>query len=230
LRELQRGNIAPVDLAQAAIGPGMAVYSRYAKVAEPDGSAMRVRTALELINQVLDEVVAEQEGDLDRDSRWCVKWFTQFGWDTGKYGDAETLATALNTSVKGLERAGVVRQAAGKVHLIRPEDLPAAYDPARDERPTVWEAVMHLSRRLEEQGVEPAARFMAAARRIIDMDAAKELAYLLYNICERKRWAAHALRFNSLVTSWPDLVAAARNTPLESGDGQLVIDVGTEED
>jgi putative DNA methylase len=208
----------------------MAVYSRYAKVAEPDGSVMRVRTALELINQVLDEVVAEQEGDLDRDSRWCVKWFTQLGWETGRYGDAETLATALNTSVKGLERAGVVRQAAGKVSLIKPEDLPATYDPAKDERPTVWEAVMHMSRRLEEQGVEPAAGFMAAARQIIDLDAAKELAYLLYNICERKRWAAHALRFNSLVTSWPDLVAAARSATLELGNGQLAMDVSIEED
>src|SRR5262249_50006250 len=115
LRELQQGNIAPVDLAQAAIGPGMAGFSRHRQITEPDGSAMRVRTALQLINQVLDEVLAEQEGDFDTDSRWCVKWFEQMEWAAGEYGRAETLATALNTSVPGLERAGVLRARAGKV-------------------------------------------------------------------------------------------------------------------
>ena len=224
LRELQQGNIAPVDLAQAAIGPGMAVFSRYRQVSEADGKPMKVRTALVLINQVLDEVLAEQEGDFDTDSRWCVKWFDEYEWQRAEYGRAETLATALNTSVAGLERAGVIKQPAGKVWLIKPGDLPASYDPAADERPTVWEAVLHLSKRLEEQGIDAAGEFMARLALAVDMDPVKELAYLLHNISERRRRAASALRFNSLVTSWPDIVAASRSTRVTSGDDQMTID------
>jgi putative DNA methylase len=213
LRELQQGNIAPVDLAQAAIGPGMAVFSRHRKITEPDGSAMRVRTALQLINQVLDEVLAEQEGDFDTDSRWCVKWFEQMEWTAGEYGRAETLATALNTSVSGLERAGVLRARAGKVQLLRPEELPESYDPAKDARPTMWESVLHLSRRLEQEGPEPAGQLMRGMQSVLDLNGVKELAYLLYSICDRKRRQDSALMFNNLVTSWPEIVEAARNAP-----------------
>lgn len=210
LRELQQGNIAPVDLAQAAIGPGMAVFSRYERVNSPDGSAMKVRRALSLINEVLDEVLAEQEGDFDTDTRWCVKWFEEFGFQEGPYGRAETLATATNTSMRGLERAGVVRSRGGKVALFRPEQLPSDYDPETDVRPTVWEATLHLSRLIEEQSVEAGGAFLAkVARTRVDVDAVRELAYRLYNICERKDWAQTGLRFNNLVTSWPDLQAAA---------------------
>jgi putative DNA methylase len=213
LRELQQGNIAPVDLAQAAIGPGMAVFSRHRQITEPDGSAMRVRTALQLINQVLDEVLAEQEGNFDTDSRWCVKWFEQMEWAAGEYGRAETLATALNTSVSGLERAGVLRARAGKVQLLRPEDLPESYDPAKDDRPTMWEAVLHLSRRLEQEGPEPAGQLMRDMQSVLDLNGVKELAYLLYSVCDRKRRQESALIFNNLVTSWPEIVEAARNAP-----------------
>jgi putative DNA methylase len=213
LKELQQGNIAPVDLAQAAIGPGMAVFSRHWQVTEPDGSAMRVRTALQLINQVLDEVLAEQEGDFDTDSRWCVKWFEQMDWAAGEYGRAETLATALNTSVSGLERAGVLRARAGKVQLLRPDELPESYDPAKDDRPTMWESVLHLSRRLEQEGPESAGQLMRGMQSVLDLNGVKELAYLLYSVCDRKRRQDSALMFNNLVTSWPEIAEAARNAP-----------------
>ena len=213
LRELQQGNIAPVDLAQAAIGPGMAVFSRQRQVTEPDGSVMRVHTALQLINQVLGEVLSEQEGDIDTDSRWCVKWFEQMEWAAGEYGRAETLATALNTSVLGLERAGVLRARAGKVQLLRPAEMPDSYDPTKDARPTMWEAVLHLSRRLEKSGPESAGQLMRQLQSVMDLNGVKELAYLLYSVCDRKRRQESALVFNNLVTSWPEIADAAQNEP-----------------
>jgi putative DNA methylase len=210
LRKLQQGNIAPVDLAQAAIGPGMAVFSRYVRVTEPDGSPLRVRRALSIINEVLDEVLAEQEGDFDADTRWCVKWFEQHGWNEGPYSQAETLATATNTSVRGLERAGVLRARAGKAMLLSPEQLRSDCDPATDVRPTVWEATLHLSKRVEEQSVAAAGAFLVKVGRTwVDVDAVRELAYRLCNIAERKERPQLGNRFNNLVTSWPDLVAAA---------------------
>ncbi len=228
LRKLQQGSIAPVDLAQAAIGPGMGIFSSYAHVAEPDGSQMRVRTALTLINQVLAEVLTEQEGDLDADSRFALKWFEQHGWAEGQFGSAETLAKAMNTSVAGMERAGVLRARAGKVKLIAPEDLPDSYDAARDERVTVWEIVAHLLRRLEDRGVDAAARFMADAQPYVDMDAVKELGYLLFSICDKQGWASQALRFNNLVTSWSDVDRAAR-TVSASRPVQGAFDFGIDE-
>jgi len=227
LRELQQGNIAPVDLAQAAIGPGMAVFSRHRQVAEPDGSAMQVRTALQLINQVLDEVLAEQEGDFDTDSRWCVKWFEQMEWAAGEYGRAETLATALNTSVSGLERAAVVRSRAGKVQLLRPSELPDNYDPAKDAWPTMWEAVLHLSRRLEQRGIESAGQLMRQLTSVLDLNGVKELAYLLYSVCDRKKRQDSALLFNSLVTSWPDIADVARKHTV-TASVQPTMDFGDE--
>jgi putative DNA methylase len=210
LKELQQGSIAPVDLAQAAVGPGMAVFSRYAKVVEPDGSDMTVRTALSLINQALDDVLTEQEGDFDADTRFCVKWFTQYGWDEAPSGTADTLSRATNTSVGGLERGGVFRARAGKARLLRPDELSADWDPASDERVSVWEVVIRLAKALNETGAEAAAPIMARAGQRIDLDAAKELAYLLYSICDKRGWTQSALLFNGLGTSWSDLSAAAR--------------------
>src|SRR5205085_9231827 len=123
LRDLQHGNIAPVDLAQAAIGPGMAVFSRYSKVLESDGTPMRVRTALQLINQALDEVLAEQEGEYDADTRWAIAWYEQYAHEPGPYGVAETLSKAKNTAVGGLEAAGILTSAGGKVRLLRRGEL-----------------------------------------------------------------------------------------------------------
>jgi putative DNA methylase len=207
------------------IGSGMAVFSSYAKVTEPDGEPMRVRTALGLINQVLAEVLTGQEGDFDTDTRWCVQWFAESGWEDGPYERAETLANALNTSVAGLERAVVARARAGKARLIAPEDLPADYDPVTDERPTVWEVVAHMSRRLESGGVEAAGAFLARAAQRLDVETAKELAYLGFSLSEKRKKAADALRFNALVTSWPDIVAASK-TPPRTPDAQAALDFG----
>src|SRR5258708_31055533 len=150
VRKLQQGSVAPVDLGQAAIGPGMAVFSRYARVNEPDGSAMKVRPALAVINQVLDEVLSQQEGDFGADTRWCLEWFKSYGFDQGPYGLAETLSKAKNTTIAGLERAGVLRSRAGQVQLLSVRDLPAEYDSVHDGHLSEWEVVLHLAKRLSE--------------------------------------------------------------------------------
>ena len=152
LAHLQRGNIAPVDLAQAAIGPGMAVYTRYAKVLDAEGKPIIVREALALINQTLDESLAEQEGDFDADTRWAVTWFEQSGFAEGEYGVAETLSKAKNTSISGMVDAGILESSRGKVRLLRPDELPEDWDPATDPRLTAWEVVHHLIRALESGG------------------------------------------------------------------------------
>ncbi|MBK6441771.1 MAG: DUF1156 domain-containing protein [Actinomycetales bacterium] len=212
LRELQQGSIAPVDLAQAAIGPGMAVFTAYSKVVEADGSAMSVRTALALINQVLDETLSEQEGDFDADTRFCVKWFGQYEWSDAESGTADTLSRATNTSVDGLQRGGIFRAVAGKARLIAPAQLPSAWDPLLDDRTSVWEATLYLAKTLAEQGAPATATLMTTVGQRVDLDACKELAYLLYNVCERRGWTQSALLFNGLGTSWSDLDAAARRT------------------
>lgn len=227
LRKLQQGGVAPVDLPQAAIGPGMAVFSRYTRVSEPDGSAMRVRSALALINQVLDEVLSQQEGDFGADTRWCVEWFKSYGFEPGPFGVAETLSKAKNTAVGALERAGVLVAGAGRVRLRSIADLPADYDPVADERWSEWEILLHLAKRLKEQGAPEAARLMAAARTVVDLDAVRELAYLLFSIAEKNRWADVALLFNGLGTSWSDLAEASRRPaamPAAGAQGQLGFD------
>lgn len=212
LRELQQGSVAPVDLAQAAIGPGMGLFSGYAKVVEADGSDMTVRTALALINQVLDEVLSEQEGDFDSDTRFCVKWFSQFGWDEAESGQADVLARATNTSIDGLVRGGVFRAVAGKARLLRPEDLEEHWDPATDLRVSDWEVAVRLAKTLSELGGEPASAVMRAAGQRRDLDTVKELAYLLFSIAEKRGWTQTAILFNGLGTAWNDLESAARSS------------------
>ena len=203
LRVLKQAAIAPVDVAQCAIGPGMAVYSRFSEVMESDGSRMTVRTALSLINQALDEANSESEGDFDPDSRWAVAWFESHGFEEGLYGEAETLSKAKNTSTTGLVEAGVITSRAGKVKLIPIELLPEDWNPKADTRLTVWEATHHLIRVLETKGEEGSATLLR------DMGAfgevARDLAYRLYSICERKKWAKDALRYNGLIVSWSDI-------------------------
>ncbi len=207
LSELQKANIAPVDLAQAAIGPGMAVFTRYAKVLDAQGNAMTVREALALINQVLDEALAEQEGDFDADSRWALAWFAQHGFAAGAFGVAETLSKAKNTSVAGMVEAGIVEAARGTVRLLRPEELPADPSPARDARLTAWGMTHQLIRALETGGEGAAAALMA--RLGGQAEIARELAYRLYTLCERKQRAAEALAYNSLVQSWTEIMRLA---------------------
>jgi putative DNA methylase len=203
LKDLQRGNIAPVDLAQAAIGPGMAIFSRYSKVLESDGTSMRVRTALQLINQALDEVLAEQEGEYDADTRWVVAWFEQYGLEEGPYGIAETLSKAKNSAVGALVEAGILRAQGGKVRLLHRNELSNDWNPATAKRITVWEVTQRLIQALQEQGD-------AGAAAILDHvgaygEVARDLAYRPYTTCERKKWAEEALAYNSLVVEWSDI-------------------------
>ena len=207
LAHLQRGNIAPVDLAQAAIGPGMAVYTRYAKVLDAEGKSLSVREALALINQTLDEALAEQEGDFDADSRWALTWFEQSGFDEGEYGVAEQLSKSKNTSVAGMVDAGILEAKRGKVRLLRPEELPADWDPATDPRLTAWEIVHHLIRVLASGGEGAAAELVAKLG--AKAEIARELSYRLYTLCERKKRAAEALAYNGLVQSWPEIARLA---------------------
>jgi len=208
LAHLQRGNIAPVDLAQAAIGPGMAVYTRYAKVLDAEGKPLSVREALSLINQTLDEALAEQEGDFDADSRFALAWFEQSGFVEGEFGVADVLARAKNTSVAGMVEAGILVSSRGKVRLLRPEELPGDWDPATDKRLTNWEMVHHLIRVLEAGGEGAVA--VLVTKLGSKAEIARELAYRLYTLCERKKRAAEALSYNRLVQSWPEITRLAR--------------------
>ena len=172
---------------------------------------MSVRTALGLINQVLDEILATQEGDFDADTRFAVTWFEQRGTLEGPYGEADVLARAKNTSAAGMEAAGVLHSRAGKVRLLNREELEDAWDPATDRRITVWEVTQHLIKRLEEDGEEAAADLL---RRIGGLgEAARELAYRLYTTCERKGWAQEALSYNALVVAWPEIARRVAGTP-----------------
>lgn len=219
LAHLQRGNIAPVDLAQAAIGPGMAVYTRYSRVVDAEGKPVPVRDALALINQTLDAVLAEQEGDFDADSRFALAWFEQYGFDAGDYGVADVLARAKVTSVEGMDRAGILQQGQGKVRLLRPSELDPDWDPATDRRRPAWQAVHQLVL-AAEQGEGTLAALIAKLGP--EADTARELAYRLYVLCERKKRATEALWYNGLVQSWPEAVrlasASSASAPVQ---GQL---------
>ena len=208
LHQMQQGSIAPVDLAQAAIGPGMGVYTRYAKVLDASGEAVTVREAISLINQTLDEVLAEQEGDFDSDTRWALAWFEQSGFEDGDYGTAETLSTAKNTSVAGMVEAGILLSGAGKVRLLRPSELPDNWDPDSDTRLLAWEAVHHLVRVHDKEGEDAAASLMSKLGP--NAEAARELAYRLYRICDQKNRSQEALGYNALVQSWPEVARLAQ--------------------
>ncbi|MFN8861977.1 MAG: DUF1156 domain-containing protein [Gemmatimonadaceae bacterium] len=208
LAHLQRGNIAPVDLAQAAIGPGMSVFTRFASVLDAQGEPLSVREALSLINQTLDEALAEQEGDFDADSRWALTWFEQQGFDEGEFGVAEQLSKSKNTSVSGMVDAGIVESKRGKVRLLAPAELPTDWDPATDPRLTAWEIVHHLIRVLESGGEAAAATLLSKLG--AKAEIARELCYRLYTLCERKKRASEALAYNGLVQSWPEIARLAR--------------------
>lgn len=212
LEKLRQGALAPVDLTQATIGPGMAVFSSYSRVLENDGSEMSVKAAIRLIDQALDEVLAEGEDDLDVDTRFCLKWYEQFGWNKGPFGVAEQLAVRYTTSVRGVADSGVLSQGGGIVQLVAPEDLPASWDPVKDARISVWEVMCHLGRLLsaEDGGLEAAGQLMAAAakRPEIDIEAIQRLAYRLYEMTKTSR-ADDARLFNLVGGSWTDLTEAA---------------------
>lgn len=232
LRNLQQGAIAPVDLPQAAIGPGMAVFSRYAGVIEQDGSKMTVRSALARINEILDQVLSEQEGDFDATTRFAIAWYRGNGYSPGSFGDADNLARARNTAVATLDRDEVLTSRAGKVALLRPSDLSTDYDVLADDHTSTWEALQHTIRLLESDGVPAAGAFLADAESrddgAIEGDLVKELAFLLYSIAEKNGWTKDAISFNSIATSWPEIVDASR-TDRRASSTQSSFDFDDEE-
>lgn len=197
--------VAPVDLSQAIIGPGMAIFSRYDAVLEADGSPMTVGTALRLINRFL------AEDDFDADTQFCLHWFEQHHWDTGRFGEADTLARAKGTSVDGVRQSGVLHAAAGSVRLIRWSDYPADWDPTADYRLPVWEALHQLIRALKTGGESAAGKVLALV--LPKAEAARQLAYRLYTLCERAGLAEDARAYNELITSWSAIESAAAREP-----------------
>jgi putative DNA methylase len=222
VRTMQHGNIAPVDLAQASIGPGMAVFSKFSKVVEADGTPMRVRRALELINQVLDDTVAGNDADFDHDTRWATTWFEEYGMNEGVFGRAEQLTKSRNTSIRGLADAGIIAQRPERVRLKTRDELPTGWDPMSDRRLTVWEGAQHLIRRLESEGEESAAALLRQVGSGLG-EAAKELAYRLYLVCERQGWAKEAVSYNGLVTAWPEVSKLAKAAPSTAVQDQATL-------
>jgi putative DNA methylase len=200
-------SVAPVDLAQACIGPGMALFSRHGSVVEADGSAMTVHNALVHINKTIDEYFAHAEGELDADTRFCIGWFEQFGFDAGEFGQADVLARAKGTSVEGVKEAGVIEAGKGKVRLFAIKELPKKWDPTTDTRTPVWEALHHMCRALGESEGDAGALLAKMPEK---QDAIRQLAYRLYTLCaERKGKAELGRPYNELITSWPAIVEAS---------------------
>lgn len=201
----ERSPVAPVDLSQAIIGPGMAVFSKYADVLEADGSPMSVRTALQLINRFL------AEDDFDADTQFCLHWFEQYGWKESVFGEADVLARSKSTSVEGLNEAGVLQSGSGKVRLLRWSEYPTDWDPQTDKRTPVWEALHHLIRALKQGGESDSGALLAALGG--KAEAVRQLAYRLYTLCERLGQAEDARAYNELITSWTGIESAASRVP-----------------
>lgn len=211
LEKLQSANIAPVDLAQSAIGPGIGVFSRYKSVLESDGKPMSVRAALQIINQELDAFYNEQEGELDRESRFCVELFSQYAFNNIRFGDADILARAKNTSVQALAERGVMAASKGQVRLLTREEISDQVD-AHEE--CIWLLTQQLAHAMETGGVKTCAEIVMDIFGSNGEDA-KALAYRLYTICERKNWAQEGYAYNNLVVAWPDIQSMAAQMQAE---------------
>ncbi|MFJ1545192.1 DUF1156 domain-containing protein [Streptomyces sp. NPDC088246] len=208
LPRIREGAIAPADLRQTILGPGMAVFSRFSRVLEDDGSTMSVKTALALINQTFDSLQNEHDAELDADTRFCLDWFRSYGWDTRPYGDAESLAVPLGLSVDGIARGGTLTSGAGKVALIKPQDLDPRWNPAHDDRLSLWEVTCHLARAYATEGREEAARLMAEVKGRADLDEVNRLATRLYELMESQDSSTAGL-FNGLGGAWADVSATS---------------------
>jgi putative DNA methylase len=213
----ERSPVAPVDLSQAIIGPGMAVFSKYAAVLEADGSPMSVRTALQLINRFL------AEDDFDADTQFCLHWFEQHGWTEGVFGTADTLARGKGTSVDGIKEAGVIQSGGGKVRLLKWAEYPTDWDPRTDTRTPVWEALHHLIRALKQRGESASGALLAALGG--KAEAVRQLAYRLYTLCERQGRAEDARAYNELITSWTGIETAANKAPKQPDSQGRLFDV-----
>jgi putative DNA methylase len=214
---LQRQNIAPVDLAQSAIGPGVAIFSRFSRVVEANGSDMTVRSALVLVNEVLSEILSGEEAEFDADTRFALTWYEQFGFSDGQFGDADVLAKAKNTTVDNVVRAGVAQSKGGKVRLISRSDLPSDWNPVEDKHLTVWEVAHHLIRALEDSEAKAAALLKVVGGGL--GDRARQLAYLLFQVSDRKKRADDAAAYNMLVTAWPQLLKLVSDSSGTTRDG-----------
>jgi len=228
LQQLERARVSPVDMPQAVLGPGMAVFSRHSRVNEPDGSRMSVHSALNLIDQVVGEIRSRLEADLGPDTRWCLDWFKAYGFGRSSFDDAQKMARGRGIGINGLEHAGLLQARAGKAWLTPLADLPENYDPRLDDRVSEWKVLLHLAKRLAAEGAEGAAPVLASAQSVVDLDAVRDLAYSLYPIAE-KRWPDVALLFNSLATSWSDLAEAARRPASAGLSTQGQLDLETDE-
>ena len=225
LRTLMQGDIAPVDLAQAAIGPGIAVFSSYARVRSASGGDIGAREALELINRTLDEVLGDQESDFDPDTRFAVRWYRQYGWRPEQSGIADQLARTTQTSIAELQRGGIFTTAGGKGRLLSIRELDAEWDPASDSRLSIWEATLRLAALLESKGLEKVAELVANLPADIPLSAIKELGFLLFHEAERKGDGADAQALNALVTSWGDVSLKARQHPSAPTGTQSELDI-----
>lgn len=211
VRKLQEGAISTIDLGQATLGPGMAIFSRFSRVIEPSGEAMKVRSALELIGQVRGEVLDEFVGDVDRETRWAMGWYQTHGLADGPFDDAEKGFKTTNTSLDGLKRADIVRSRDGKVALKSRDELSATWSPAEDRHLTVWEVTQHLTKRLKTGGIQPAAELLREAR--AKADEARSLAYWLSLTAAARGWTDEVSDYDALVTEWPELARIAERQP-----------------
>ena len=231
LAVMQTAGVAPLDLAQASIGPGMSVFTRFNSVLESDGSGMSVRTALGLIRQEVDEILDEQVADLDPVSRFCLKWFSEYGWNSAPSGTADALSRATNTSISELQRHGVLLASGGAARLSAPDDLQPGWRPELDKFLSTWEVTIQLARSVEESGLDDAVSLLRQASQRIDVQPARELAYVLYGICEKKGWSESARIFNALGTSWMTIASgAAAAAPTQSSQEQLDLGMGSLDD
>ena len=225
IEELQKVSISPADMPQSAIGPGMGIFSRCKAVLEADDSPMTVKTALQLINRELDEYLGGIEGEFDSDTRFTITWFEQNGLGAGDYGSANSIATARGISVDSVKHAGIVESAAGRVRILRRDEIDPGWDPSADAHLTVWECCQHLIRELE-QGGERAAALLLRKIGPVHADAAKDLAYCLYDICANKRQdASEAASYNGLIAVWSDLTRQATTNHDTRGDPQWSLEL-----
>lgn len=218
LRTMLQGSIAPVDLAQAAIGPGIAIFSRYSRVRNANGTDMDVREALMLINQVLDEVLGEQESDFDPETRFATRWFRSYGWNKESSGLADQLARSSDTSLGALERGGILQTGGGKARLLPPDEMSEAWNALTDEALSTWEATIRLAGILQQEGADGAARMLVGVQQRVQLDTVKDLGFLLFHEAEKRSDSKTAGYFNALVTSWPDIVAMANDIAAQGQD------------
>lgn len=226
LQKLMKGAIAPVDLAQAAIGPGISVFSRFSRVTEADGSTMSVKEALQLINATLDEVLGEQESDFDADTRFAVKWYRQYGWQAESSGIADQLARSSDTSIGGLERGGIFEAKGGRARLLAPSELSSSWDVNADDRVSIWEATVRLAAVMAQDGAEKVSSLLPDVQEKVNLDAVKELGFLLFHEAEKNKDTQDAILFNGLVSAWGDVTAQARRLAAEPRVVQGAFDFG----